>query len=178
MLPSIESKLGRYPVNAISNPPRRRGFAIGYAMGTIVASLIYVGWDAFVVTRSEPGGLRFRLFFVLFFWVAGGFAPTLLVMIVPWSLAVSACRKLRWSAQLYFPTVGAFMVFALGCASASLAPKPFFIEDQTFLQGVAIAADRQGVSFLLAGLAFGACYWFFGERQVSAQEQRQSDVIP
>ena len=143
-------------------------------MGATAASLIYVVWDALVFMRSEPQtpqvGMGFRFLFALFFWVAGGFAPTLLVMIVPWSLAVSAYRKLQCSGQLYFPGVGAFMVFVLGCTSASLAPKPLFVEDQTFLQGATIAAERQGIAFLLAGLAFEACYWFFGEQQIPAQE--------
>jgi hypothetical protein len=143
-------------------------------VGATAASLIYVVWDALVFMRSEPQtpqvSMGFRFLFASFFWVAGGFAPTLLVMIVPWSVAVSAYRKLRWPGQLYFPGVGAFMVFVLGCTSASLAPKPLFVEDQTFLQGAAIAAERQGIAFLLAGLAFGACYWFFGERLIPAQE--------
>ena len=91
-------------------------------------------------------------------------------MIVPWTLAVSAYRKLRWPGQLYFPVVGAVMVFVLGCTSASLAPKPLFVEDQTFLQGATIAAEREGIAFLLAGLAFGACYWFFGERRIPARK--------
>jgi hypothetical protein len=143
-------------------------------MGATVASFVYVVWDALVFLRSGSQtphlGLGFRIEFATFFWMAGGFAPMLLVMIVPWILAVAVCRKLRWSGQLYFPAVGAFVVFVLGCTSASLAPKLLIVEDQTFLQGAAIAAERQGITFLLAGLAFGACYWFFGERQIPAQE--------
>jgi hypothetical protein len=149
-------------------------------MGATVASLIYVLWDALVFMKSEPQtphvGLGFRLLLALFFWIAMGFAPALLVMIAPWSLAVAACWKLRWSGQLYFPAVGAVMVFVLGCTTASLAPKPLFVEDQTFLQGATIAAERQGITFLLAGLAFGVCYWFFGERQISAHEYANRDT--
>ena len=122
--------------------------------------------------ETPHDGLGPRLLIAVFFWVAGGFGPTLLVMILPWILAVFAYRKLRWSGQLYFPGVGALLLFVLSCASASLAPKPLFIEDQTFLEGAAIAAERQGIVFLLAGLAFGACYWFLGERQISTQEKR------
>jgi hypothetical protein len=128
--------------------------------------------------EAPQTGLGFRLLLGWFFWVAGGFAPTLLVMIVPWILAVSAYRKLRWFGQLYFPGVGAFVLFVLGCTSASLAPKPLFIEDQTFLEGAAIAAERQGIAFLLAGLAFGVCYWFFGERQIPAREQHPPTSPP
>ena len=172
MLPSIKTKQGRCPVNGTSNPTCRRLSVIGYAVGATVASLIYVTWFGFVfMTKTPQAGLGFRLLLALFFWVAGGFGPALLVMIFPWSLAVWANRKLRWSGQLYFPGVGAFMAFVLGCTSASLSPKPLFIEDQTFLEGALISAEREGIVFLLAGLAFGACYWFFGERQqLPAQE--------
>jgi hypothetical protein len=106
----------------------------------------------------------------LIFWAIGGFAPALLVMIAPWSLAVLAYRKLRWCSRLYFLGMGACMVFVLGCTSASLAPKPFFVQEQTFLQGAGMAAGREGIVFLLAGLAFGACYWYFGEQRIPVRE--------
>ena len=112
-----------------------------------------------------------RLGVASFFWLAGGFAPTLLAIIVPWFLAVSVYQKLRWSGRIYFPVVGAFMVFVLGCAIASLMPKPLFIEDQTFLEGAVVVAQREGICLLLAGIAFGASYWFFGERRIPAEKQ-------
>jgi hypothetical protein len=146
----------------------------GYATGAIAASLIYVGYIISATDKIGTTRLGFdsRLTFAILFLVAGGFAATLLVTIVPWILAVSAYRKLRWFGQLYFPGVGALVLFVLGCTSASLAPKPLFVEDQTFLQGAAIAAQREGIGFLLAGLAFGACYWFFGERQIPSPSSR------
>ncbi|HLJ24721.1 MAG TPA: hypothetical protein VKT71_11485 [Candidatus Acidoferrales bacterium] len=143
-------------------------------MGATAASVTYIAWNAFVFLRSEPqtppAGIGFRLGFASFYWLAGGFAPALLVMILPWSLAVSGYRKLRWSGQLYFPAIGAVLVFVLGCAGASLGPTPLFVPEQTFLQGAATAAERQGIAYLLAGLVFGACYWFFGERQFPVRE--------
>lgn len=138
--------------------------------------MIYAAYILFAIDKTGTTGLgfEFRLTFAILFWVAGGFAATLLVTIVPWILAVSAYRKLRWPGQLYFPGVGAFVLFVLGCTSASLAPKPLFVQDQTFLQGAVIAAEREGIAFLLAGFAFGACYWFFAERQIAVHEQPRS----
>ena len=162
---------GSAPAHNWLDAAQWRPSLVGYAVGVTAASLVYVGWFVFVTDRIEPEspefGLGFRLLFGLFFWVAGGFGPMLLVLIIPWALAVSAYRKFRRHGQFYFPGVGAFVLFILGCAGASLSPKPLFIEDQTFLQGAAIAAERQGIGFLLAGLAFGVSYWWFGERQIS-----------
>ncbi len=174
MIPSMENKQGRCPVNPTSTSPRQVPSALGYAIGAIAASVVYVLWDAFVFLRSEPSaaqiGLGSRLMFVSGLWLVGGFAAALLAMIVPWSLAVWAYRKLRRYGQFYFPAVGAFLVFILSCASSSLAPKPLFVEYQTFLRGAAIAAEREGIAFLLAGLAFGGCYWFFSERNIPVRE--------
>jgi hypothetical protein len=148
---------------------------VGYAIGAVVASLIYVAWIAFVIndtgSKTPQTGLGFRLSFALLFWVADGFGPTLLILVLPWILAVSIFRKLQWFPQLYFPGAGAFLLFLLACTSSSLAPKPFFVDEQTFLQGAIMAAQRQGAAYLLAGIAFGACYWFFGERHIPAREQ-------
>ena len=142
-------------------------------MGAILASLIYLGWlQLSFVQGTAPTSFRFRLFFALFFWLTDGFALTLFLMIAPWSLAVSAYRKLRGFGGIYFPVLGAFIVFTFGCVTASISPKPFFVEDQTFLQGALIAATRQGLCFLLAGIAFGASYWFFGERHVPTREKQ------
>lgn len=52
----------------------------------------------------------------------------------------------------------------IGCAASSLSPKPLFIEDQTFLEGVLIALERQGFCLALAGTIIGIGYWFFAER--------------
>jgi hypothetical protein len=43
-------------------------------------------------------------------------------------------------------------------------PKPFWIEDQTFLEGAMVAVERQGVCLLLSGIAVGACYWWLERR--------------
>ena len=93
-----------------------------------------------------------------------GFLQALLLLILPWTAAVWLSRKFRWSAKLYFPAAGALLLFVIGCAAASISPKPLFIEDQTFLEGALIAAQRQGLCFLFSGAVFGAAYWFISER--------------
>jgi hypothetical protein len=126
--------------------------------------------------RSGPDaaqlGFGFRLSFAAFFWLTEGFALTLFLMIAPWSLAVSAYGKFRRFGRFYFPAVGALIVFTLGCATASISWKPLFVEDQTFLEGAVMAAQRQGLGFILAGIAFGASYWLFGERKIPRQEKQ------
>lgn len=136
---------------------------------------MYVGWlVAFLMPDRNAAqvGFGFRLLFASFFWLTGGFALTLFLMMAPWSLAVSAYSKFRRFGRFYFPAVGALFVFTFGCATASISWKPLFIEDQTFLEGAVIAAQRQGLGFILAGIAFGASYWLFGERKIPGQEKQ------
>ncbi len=98
----------------------------------------------------------------LFFF--DGFLQALLLLILPWTAAVWVRRKFRWSDRLYFPAAGALLLFVIGCTAASISPKLLFIEDQTFLQGALIAAQRQGFCFVISGAAFGASYWFISKR--------------
>ena len=143
----------------------------GYAVSAMLASLIYVVWLTVSITFGGVGithpGLIFGFEFALVFLFVGGFALALLLMIVPWAIAVWTRLMMRWDGRIYFAGVGALLVFTLGCTTASLLPKPFWIEDQTFLEGAAIAAERQGVCLLLSGIAFGTCYWWI-ERQIRA----------
>jgi hypothetical protein len=142
---------------------------LAYTVSAIVASMIYVGWLAISVAFETPdASLTFGFLFASFFWLANGFALTLFLMIIPWTIAVLAYRKLLWSSRIYFPGVGAIIVILLGCATASISPKPLWIEDQTFIQGAVIAAERQGICLLLAGVAFGTCYWWLAERHPTA----------
>jgi hypothetical protein len=55
-------------------------------------------------------------------------------------------------------------------------PKPLFIEDQTFFEGVLITAKREGICFALAGSVFGASYWFLSERHVGASKMPGSSL--
>jgi hypothetical protein len=137
-----------------------------YAASAILASLIYLIWTA-VWIGFGPGprvGLTFGFGFAFVFWLINGFALALLLMIVPWAIVVLAHRKTRWDGRIYFPVVGALLLFSLGCATAAISPKPFWIEDQTFLEAAVITAQRQGLCLLVCGIAFGACYWWLDRR--------------
>lgn len=142
-----------------------------YAVSAILASLIYVVWLTVSITfgggETTHSGLLFGLGFASVFLFVGGFALALLLMIVPWAIAVWAQLKTRWDGRIYFTGVGALLVFTLGCTSAAISPKPLWIDDQTFLEGAVIAAQRQGLCLLFSGFAFGACYWWL-ERQIRA----------
>lgn len=138
---------------------------IGYIAAFLVASLFYVGW--ITVANRAPGtgvAVRFRIDIAIFFWLFGGVAVALVLMALPWSLAVIFANRIRQFGLAYFLTFGAALTILLGCAASSLAPKPLFIEDQTFSEGFVIALQRQGVCLLLTGLLFGVTYWYLSER--------------
>jgi hypothetical protein len=59
-------------------------------------------------------------------------------------------------------------MISIGCAASSVSPKPLFIEDQTFIEGVLIALERQGACLALAGTILGLGYWFLAEKNVAA----------
>jgi hypothetical protein len=145
----------------------------GYVASAIVASVVYVVWLTVWEavwgggTAQRDWGFEFR--FSLFFWIAGGFALALLLMIVPWATAVWVWVRTRWDARFYFPIVGAVLVFVIGCVASSISPKPLFVEDQTFLQGVVMTAQRQGICLAVCGVVFGVCYAWF--------ERRKGDVV-
>lgn len=144
----------------------RRGPA--YAASALLASLVYMLWLAVSVKfgsgESTHPGLLFGFGFAFIFWLTGGFALALVLMILPWAVAVWAQRKTRWDRRFYFPFVGALLVFALGCTAGSIMPKPFFVDEQTFLEGAAITAQREGLCMVVCGIAFGACYWWLDRR--------------
>jgi hypothetical protein len=154
----------------IVSDTRRFGLArraAGYAASAIAASLIYIVWTAVWTAfgGAEPRvGLTFGFGFAFAFWLINGFALALLLMILPWAIAVWAHLDTRWDGRLYFPAVGAALVFILGCAASSISPKPLWIEDQTFLEGAVITAQRQGLCLVVSGIAFGACYWWLDRR--------------
>lgn len=110
----------------------------------------------------------FFLGFAAVFWIFGGTSAALALILLPWSLVVIGYKRLRLTGPTYFVLIGAILMLSVGCATASLAPKPFFIEDQTFLEGFVIAAERQGVCLLLMGAVLGFTYWFVSERRRDA----------
>jgi hypothetical protein len=130
--------------------------------------VFYIVWDT-VFIRVQPDKTTWgvNLEVAIVFSIVGGFGPALALMSLPWILAVWGYRKLRCYGQVYFAGIGAVLLLVIGCATASLFPKPFFIEDQTFIEGIKIAVERQGICFFLAGAFCGFSYWFLSERQVT-----------
>src|SRR5579862_5137125 len=138
---------------------------VGYASSAIVASAFYVSWIA--AESPGPSSMRDRLYAALFFYAFGGFAATFVLMTLPWAVAVWMYRKVQLAGAAYFACAGALLMILVGCAVSSVFPKPLFVEDQTFLRGVAIALQRQGVCLVLAGVIFGIGYWLFVEKNLT-----------
>ena len=142
-----------------------------YAVSALLASLIYVVWLSVSIAFGESGtthpSVRFGFGFAFVFLFVGGFGLALLLMVVPWAIVVLAQLKTRWDGRIYYPGVGALLLFTLGCTAAAISPKPFWIADQTFLEAAVIAAQREGLCLLFCGFALGACYSWL-ERRIRA----------
>lgn len=139
---------------------------LGYLASFSIASLFYVVWFA-IESRASGGDVSvlFHVGLAIFFWFFEGIAAALVLMALPWYLAVVQHNRLQVSGLIYFSVMGGAATTVLGCVTSSLAPKPLFIEDQTFLQGFMIALERQGICLLLTGLLFGVTFWFVSERR-------------
>ena len=72
---------------------------------------------------------------------------------------------------------GATLMILVGCMASSLSPKPLFMEDQTFFEGVIIALERQGLCLAVAGAVLGLGYWFFAEKYCSSQGKLPTAAI-
>jgi hypothetical protein len=152
----------------------------GYVVSAICASLFYVAWVFCALLRSS--GHAHEQFIGTFtasilFLLLGGFGLVFLPLILPWAVAVSAFPKARCTGKLYFTLMGAMLIFVIGCLMSSLMPKPLFVEDQTFFEGVLIAVKREGICFALAGGIFGASYWLLCERYVVAARKTPAAAI-
>jgi hypothetical protein len=89
-----------------------------------------------------------------------------MLLTVPLVAIVWIYGKARISGAAYFTIAGSLLVVIIGCATASIAPKPLFGEDQTFFEGVGIALQRQGICLVIAGAIVGIGYWFLAERNI------------
>jgi hypothetical protein len=141
---------------------------VGYLASVAAASLFYVAWLAlsFMFVGPSRGQVKvlFNIGLAIFFWSFEGMGAALALMALPWCLAVRAYARVRTSGWIYFPVIGAATTLVIGCGTSSLAPKPLFIEDQTFFEGFMVAAERQGICLLLTGLVFGFTFWTVSER--------------
>lgn len=135
-----------------------------FLLSAFIAWVFYVLWNVIETsgTSSPSDGILAASFFAVF----GGFSAALLLMPLTWVLAVWIQRRTQWPGAAYFGILGAFLMVAVGCAVSSVFPKPLFMEDQTFWEGVWIAFERQGVCLALAGAILGIGYWYLGERNI------------
>ena len=160
--------------------------AVGYLAGVAMSAVFYVVWMTFtvatMVTPGAPSGgshvdLLFTLGFAVIFLIFEGAGAALALLLLPWPLAVMGYRRLRLSGPIYFVLVGAFLMLVVGCGTASLSPKPLFVEDQTFLEGVMIAVERQGIWLLLTGSVFGLTFWLVSERLRHPSSIEASEIV-
>lgn len=152
---------------------------LGYVVSSLFAFLFYVAWIYCELSLTTPAGHEHfveTLGVLIWFALFGGFGIVFVALILPWAVAVRVFPKARWNGNLYFTLVGAILVFVLGCLISSSMPKPLFIEDQTFFEGVIVAIKRQGICFALAGSLFGVSYWFLSERHVRATKMPSSSL--
>ncbi len=142
-----------------------------FIASALLASLVYIAWTAawvsFDATPTSRPGMGGALAFSVIFWLTSGFGLAMLLMIVPWAVAVWVQRKMGWNGRIYFPAAGAVLVFVLGCVATSLSPKLLIVEDQTFMQGALVTAQRQGLCLAVCGIVFGVCYWWLDRRASS-----------
>jgi hypothetical protein len=132
---------------------------LGYGSGAVVAASFYAVW--FLTWPPAFGGrvtLNFTPGLGAFFAVFDAFLPVLLMLALPWVAVARVGRRLARPRFIYFAASGVVAVFLIGCAAAALDPEMLFIQSPTFLGAAGVAAVRQGVVFMIAGLLFGSIY--------------------
>ena len=133
----------------------------GYGLGSILASAFYIGW---IIVQSGPGSLRDRLVAASILYLFGGFAVAVALMTLPWVLTACIAHKAQTWGALRYVLSGSMWMLVMGCVVSAIAPKPLFVEDQTFWGGVTVTLERQGICFALSGAILGFGYWFLAER--------------
>ena len=141
----------------------------GYAVMAIAACAFYVCWTTIQSSLSSPGG--WRISFVVALVLCLSVAAALIPMTMLWIGVAWMYRKMQISGAVYFTCAGAILMVLLGCTAFSLSPKPLFIEDQTFFEGLLIALERQGVCLTLDGALMGFGYWLIAEKRHSRLEK-------
>jgi hypothetical protein len=154
---------------------------VGYVAAALVASFVYLSFTlvpgplllSYVWHRGFNGHVAVHvtpLSGVLLIWLLVAFG-IIGLMFPPWRLILWVSRQLQIGGPIYFALCGAIVIFVIGVVLLLLIPKPSFIEDHTFLEEIAIVADRQGLSLMFSGLAWGLMYWLVSERK------RQSSTL-
>ncbi len=158
---------------------------VGYLASVASASLFYVAWFVIAfepaLTPHEDVSVSYMIGLALVFWLVGGVGAALVLMALPWYLAVRVYGRMHRFGLVYFSIIGSTTAFVLGCGASSLSPKPLFIEDQSFFEGFRIAAEREGGCLLLTGLVFGITFWLVSERLRHSsliEVSRTPDTLP
>src|ERR1700722_3614340 len=98
--------------NATGSLPKPRGLDLAWRVpefiaSAVVAGIVYVVWTASglflgAAHRTFPDFLT-TLALAFFFSITSGFALAMLLMIVPWAIAVWGQVKTGWNGRIYFP---------------------------------------------------------------------------
>jgi membrane-bound ClpP family serine protease len=144
----------------------------GFVISSSIAWVFYLAWIA--VEIAAPGRSHDRLIAALILCILGGFSAALALLPLPWAGIVWIFSKIRVPGVAYFTIAGTVLMVLIGCATASISPKPLFIEDQTFFEGVLIALQRQGLCLAFAGAICGLGYWLLAERNVRKSSRIRS----
>lgn len=137
--------------------------AIGYVAGFGASALVFMVLTVLTIFRASPHSSAGTAFVVCAL-VITEIVPAFLAMILPWYVVVGAGAFLPAWRGMYFTVLGATVSFLVECATTAVAPVPLFIENQTFWEAAGIAAERQGLAFLVSGATFGLLYWLISDR--------------
>jgi len=137
----------------------------GYLTAAAAGSFVYTTGGLIDFVLTGPGyPVLDALKIVLAIWLLV-FFMAVVGMFLPWRLAIWVSRLANWASIFYFVGTAAVATLVVGCVMSSLFPKLSFIEDQTFFEGMRVAAERQGWLLRITGIAGGLTYWFVSERR-------------
>ena len=151
--------------NGICYKPPLTGPKVAFILSVIIVSFIYFVlnyciqlWKAKVAGgfSSQDAVNTSTLAYFAFF-------PDFILILVPWALAVHLPKKTRFSpGPTYFFLSGCFIMGSIGCAFYARTLQTFSTDLQyvnSYIDCLALAAQRQGILFLITGASFGMIYW-------------------
>ena len=141
----------------------------GYLCAMAVASLVYIACTTVYYRLNETTdktsvfyhSLGDTIAFAFIQWLAGGFLSAMIVLIMPWIIAVKICRRLRVEGLLPYAMIALLLSFPLNLL---FSMTPFELIGSSALPSISLALRYQGVSYLIAGLIFGVTYWILSIR--------------
>ncbi len=144
----------------------------GYLCAMAVASLVYIACTTVYYRLNETTdktsvfyhSLGDTIGFAFIQWLAGGFLISMIVLIMPWIVAVKICRRLRMESLSSYAMIALLLSFPLDLL-LSITPFSIFAGPYVpFASRISLALRYQGVSYLIAGLMFGITYWILSIR--------------